>query len=596
MYQALYRKWRPRTFDDVAGQEHITRTLKNELKLGRVSHAYLFTGSRGTGKTTCAKILSKAVNCLDPRDGNPCCECEICRGIDNESVTDIVELDAASNRKIENMRELTEDVHFSPTRARYRVFIIDEVHMLTTEAFNALLKTLEEPPEHVVFVLATTEVHKVPATIRSRCQQFDFHRIPVRAIADRLLYVANEEGLELDDSSAVLIASISDGALRDALSLLDRCVAISSKIDEDVVRTAAGLTNRDYLYDISECIINKNTAGALNIVDRLYSEAKDMARLCSELIGHLRGIMMIKTVSRPRDIIVFTDEEFERAVSQADYLDLPEIIYYMDVLSRAVARMGKQSSDRTELEMALVKLTSPELDVTSEAMLARISALERAVKKGIAVSAQAAAAQAPVKKEAVSAPSGADEAPEEETGKKPANKSEDEAPEEETGEKPANKSEDKDDNISVEKPEPKQEEAKPQAPAAAPPPAKRAAAQKADVPDVVALSRAAKPFPRWPEIVDSLKSVSKAISAAFAGTAAYESGGFILIDSESEMAFELLRRGEHRREIRDILREQTGKSYRLGPYRLEYKDEKAADPLSAFKDKVKESGIPINEE
>ncbi|MEE1173050.1 MAG: DNA polymerase III subunit gamma/tau, partial [Ruminococcus sp.] len=328
VYQVLYRKWRPQRFDDVSGQEHIVATLKKEVAENRLNHAYLFTGSRGTGKTTCAKILSKAVNCLDPQNGNPCGKCEICRDIENGSVTDIVEMDAASNRKIDNIRDIIEEVQFKPARCKYRVYIIDEVHMLTTEAFNALLKTLEEPPSHVLFILATTEVHKLPQTILSRCQRFDFHRIPPRDIADRLLYVAGQEGVALHDNAALLAASVADGALRDALSLLDRCIAISSDIDEEVVRNAAGLADKEYLYELAACTINKNTAKSLEIIDRLYSESKDMSRLCDELIAHFRALMLIKSVRNPRDILVMSESELEKAQTQADYLSLADIVYY----------------------------------------------------------------------------------------------------------------------------------------------------------------------------------------------------------------------------------------------------------------------------
>ena len=300
MYQALYRKWRPKTFDDVAGQEHITTTLRNELKNDRISHAYLFTGSRGTGKTTCAKLLAKAVNCLNPQNGR-------------------FEMDAASNRKIDDIRGIIDEVQGTPYKCRYKVYIIDEVHMLTAESFNALLKILEEPPKHVVFILATTEVHKIMLTIQSRCQRFDFHRIPPRAIADRLLYVANQEDIALDDSAAMLIASVSDGALRDALSLLDRCISISRDVSDEVVRS------------------------------------KDMPLLCDELLTHFRSLMLIKSVKNPRDIVVFTDSEFEQAQTQADYLSLADIVYYMDILSRSYQRMGKGTGDRVEMEMALVK-------------------------------------------------------------------------------------------------------------------------------------------------------------------------------------------------------------------------------------------------
>ena len=383
LYQVLYRKWRPKTFDDVSGQEHITATLKNEIQENRLNHAYLFTGSRGTGKTTCAKILAKAANCLNPQNGNPCCTCDICQGIENGSVLDVVEMDAASNRKIENIRDIIDEVQFKPGKARFRVYIVDEVHMLTPEAFNALLKTLEEPPEHVIFILATTEVHKLPQTILSRCQRFDFHRIPPQAIADRIQFVAAQEQAQLSEDAAMLIAGVADGALRDALSLLDRCLAISTTVDEKVVRQAAGLADKKYLYELSACVINKNTAKALEVIDRLYGESKDMARLCDELIAHFRALMLLKSMRHPQQILVMSADELEQAQTQSDYLSLADIVYDMDVLSRAYQRMGKGTGDRTELEMALVKLSSPELDATNEAIAARLTALERAVKRGI---------------------------------------------------------------------------------------------------------------------------------------------------------------------------------------------------------------------
>lgn len=571
MYQALYRKYRPQTFDDVAGQEHITTTLKNELKNGRVSHAYLFTGSRGTGKTTCAKILAKAVNCLDLKDGSPCGECEMCREIDSGRSIDVFEIDAASNRSIANIREIIDEVQTAPHRCKYRVYIIDEVHMLTPEAFNALLKILEEPPKHVVFILATTEVHKILLTIQSRCQRFDFHRIPPRDIADRLLYVANQEGVTLSDSAAMLIASVSDGALRDALSLMDRCLAISKDIDEDVVRAASGLAGKDYLFDLAACVINKNTAMALGIIDRLYRDAKDMPKLCDELIAHFRALMMIKTVKKPRDIVVFTDAEFEQSQTQADYLSLAEIVYYMDVLSRAYQRMGKGTGDRTELEMALVKLCSPELDVTNEAFAARLTALERAVKKGISVQT--------TEELPVSEPK--EEPPEEKTEKE-----EKPEPVEQKQEKPAEPEE------KEEIPEPKNDE-KPEPPApqpAAPQP------QQGRV-DIVKLSREAQPFPQWVEVVDALKSTSRSIAAAFSGSTAFENGSYLLIDSKNTMAFDLLKQGDMRKKVRDILLQITGKPYRLGPYKTETEqEEKQADPLYAFKEKLKDSGVDYTEE
>lgn len=570
MYQVLYRKWRPKTFDDVSGQEHITTTLKNEVQSGRLNHAYLFTGSRGTGKTTCAKILSKAVNCLNPRGGNPCGECEICRGIENGSILDIVEMDAASNRKIDDIRDIIDEVQFKPAKSRYRVYIVDEVHMLTTEAFNALLKTLEEPPEHVIFILATTEVHKLPQTILSRCQRFDFHRIPPRDIADRLLYVANMEKAELSDSAAMLIAGVADGALRDALSLLDRCMSVSEQIDDGVVRAAAGLAGREYIYELAACAINKNTARALEKIDVLYSEAKDMARLCDELIAHFRALLLIKSVRDPRAILVMSDDEFEQAQTQSDYLSVADIVYYMDVLSRAYTRMGKSAGDRTELEMAMVKLSSPELDVTNEAMAARVTALERAVKRGI--SAQSA--------EKLPLPERQEERQEDKP--KPEQPKAEASPEK-TAEPPEPKPEQVKEKAAEEKREEK--------PKSAPQPV----SQSSGV-DVEEIYRNAKPFPNWVEVVENLKPVSRTIAAAFSGSSAYESGSYLLIDTNNEMAFELLRKSSQRQQIRQVITETTGRVYRLGPYRRPEKKQEQTDPMQLFKNKLKDSGVEVVEE
>ena len=568
MYRVLYRKWRPQTFDDVSGQEHITTTLKNELIAGRLNHAYLFTGSRGTGKTTCAKILAKAVNCLDVHNGNPCGECEVCRGIDDGSILDVVEMDAASNRNIDDIRQIIDEVQFKPAKCKYRVYIIDEVHMLTTQAFNALLKTLEEPPEHVIFILATTEVHKLPQTILSRCQKFEFHRIPPRAIADRLLFVAQQEEVTLTDSAAMLIASVADGALRDGLSLLDRCIAISSEIDEEVVRNAAGLARKTYLYELAACAINKNTAKSLEIVDRLYGESKDMARLCDELIAHFRALMLIKSVRNPRDILVMSDDEFEEAQTQSDYLSLADIVYYMDVLSRAYQRMGKGTGDRTELEMAMVKLSSSELDGTTEAMTQRISALEKAVKYKVTVDYVTAS---------------------EKVGEKlRGNQSEIfEKPdfEEQITEQIQKTAE----TESVEEPE------KPKAPIAkpAPVPASKPARTPANLDEIY---KNAKPFHEWVDVVSNMKPISRAIAAAFSGSTAYVSGSYLLIDTSNEMAFELLKNGTRREEIRKIILETTGRVYKLGPYKRVEEKKKETDPLDVLKDGLEGTGITITEE
>lgn len=570
MYQVLYRKWRPQTFDDVSGQEHITTTLQNEVSSGRLNHAYLFTGSRGTGKTTCAKILAKAANCLNPQNGNPCGECEICKGIDNGSVLDVVEMDAASNRGIADVRSIIDEVQFKPANpnCKYRVYIVDEVHMLTSEAFNALLKTLEEPPEHVIFILATTEVHKLPQTILSRCQRFDFHRIPTRVIADRLLYVAQQEDVVLADSAAVLIASVADGALRDALSLLDRCIAMSTNIDDEVVRNAAGLARKTYLYDLAAAVINKSTEKSLDIIDRLYAESKDMSRLCEELLSHFRALMLIKSVRNPRDILVMSDEEFEEAQTQADYLSLADIVYYMDVLSRSYQRMGHGTGDRTEFEMAMVKLSSAELDGTTEALTARLTALEKAVKRGIKVSTEPIAT--PVRQ--------AEQSDETTTVAK----------------QPAMEKSEQVDDIE----EPKQETSQEHKPAPVTKPAPKVTNQPAvnNSANLEEIYRNAKPFPEWVDVVGNLKDISRAIAAAFAGSSAYVSGNYLLIDTSNEMAFELLRQGKRREEVKKIILETTGRAYSLGPYKRVSKEEKKEDSLEVFKKSLEGTGVEIIEE
>lgn len=559
MYRVLYRKWRPAVFTDVSGQEHITSTLQNEVSSGRLNHAYLFTGSRGTGKTTCAKILAKAVNCLNPQNGNPCGECEICKGIDDGSILDIVEMDAASNRKIDDIRQIIDEVQFKPAKCKYRVYIVDEVHMLTTEAFNALLKTLEEPPEHVIFILATTEVHKLPQTIRSRCQRFDFHRIPPKAIADRVEYVVSQENAEITESAALMLASVADGALRDALSLLDSCLAVSSHIDEEVVRNAAGLVSKTYLFELATAIINKNPTKSLEIIDRLYSESKDMARLCDELVEHFRALMLIKTIKNPRDILIMSDDEFEQAVTQSDYLSLADIVFYMDVLSRAYQRMGRGTGDRTELEMALVKLSATELDGTVEALTARVTALEKAVKRGITVN-YAQPAQQSVQAEAAQSAS------------VPNTQNEVEEP--------------------FAKPEPEHKKA----PVAKPAPEVKPVAQRASV-NLDELYDNAVPFARWVEVVDSLKSVSRSIAAAFAGSTAYESRNYLLIDTNNELAFDLLRQNGRRTEIKQTLLELTGKNYSLGPYkRSTPKKVEKTDPLNSLVQSLEGSGVEITQE
>lgn len=381
MYQALYRKWRPQGFADVVGQPHITTTLMNEVKEERHTHAYLFTGSRGTGKTTCAKIFAKAVNCLNPQNGDPCNECEICKGIDNGSIMDVIEIDAASNNGVDNIRDLREEVNFTPVSTKYRVYIIDEVHMLSMGAFNALLKTLEEPPKHVKFILATTEVHKLPATIMSRCQRFDFHRIPPEDIAKRLCYVAQEEGAILEPDAAVLISRLSDGALRDALSILDQCTVKGKNITLEIVNGIVGLAGSDYLFSLSGAINESSSAKALETIDYLHNRSCDMERLCDELINHFRNIMIVKTVKNPQNLIVCTDDELERLRQTANSFDMDSVLYAIDILGQALSNLRIGLNRRVEMEMTMIKLCSPQ--GTDDVSLAlRVKALEESISGG----------------------------------------------------------------------------------------------------------------------------------------------------------------------------------------------------------------------
>ena len=403
-YQALYRKYRPISFSDVVGQEHITETLKNQLSLGKIFHAYLFTGTRGTGKTTCAKILARAVNCLSPENGNPCGKCDACKLSEAGENTDIAEIDAASNNGVDNIRELRDQINFAPASSKYRVYIIDEVHMLTESAFNALLKTLEEPPAHIVFILATTEVHKLPATILSRCQRFDFHRIESSVIEQRLKYVAESEGLTLTDGGANLIAAAADGGMRDALSLLDICVSSGQVIDEQVVSNACGMAGKDYLLKLADAVNKLDVSAALTLLDSLYTASVDMLRLLNELTSHYRDLMIVKTVKGDKKPIVCSASHLEALSNQAEKYSLMDIMRILRILKEIFPSM--QTGDRRlQMEMALIRLCSKDDSLTDTGdLLRRIVALEEAVNGGAVISTPVKKAEAketlpPVKEE-----------------------------------------------------------------------------------------------------------------------------------------------------------------------------------------------------
>lgn len=396
MYQALYRKYRPVTFDDVISQEHITTTLKNQIITGKTAHAYLFTGSRGTGKTTCARIFAKALCCENPKDGSPCNECSICKDADDFALSDIIEIDAASNNSVNDARELREAAVYTPERCRYKVYIIDEVHMLSKEAFNALLKIIEEPPPHIKFIMATTELHKVLPTILSRCQRFDFNRIRTGDIADRIESVAGKEGISIDRDAAELIAKTADGGMRDALSILDRCIAFSENITAEVVSEAAGIAGRESLFGLIRAVADKNSAGALEIIAGLYDRSKDMSRLCEELITQFRNVLVAVSAPNLTNIIVCLPSELDTIKEIAGRLDAKTVIGYLEALGRCAERMSRSLSKRVDLEMCVIRMCSGlsaghdggEGGNSEEIarLNSRIASLEEALRKGAAVS------------------------------------------------------------------------------------------------------------------------------------------------------------------------------------------------------------------
>lgn len=380
MHLALYRKYRSATFDEVISQEHITTTLKNQIKSGTPAHAYLFTGSRGTGKTTCAKLMAKAVNCLSPVDGNPCGECESCKAI-AAGCPDIIEMDAASNNGVDDVRALRDEVMYAPTVCKYKVYIIDEVHMLSASAFNALLKTIEEPPPHVIFILATTEIHKVPATIASRCQQFRFSRIDVEESTKRLCEIAQKENVKLTEDAARLISRLSDGGMRDAVSLLDQCISVSNDIDEQTVRTTAGIAGTDHLFALAECVREHSAAEALKIIDELHDQSKDLMLLLDELLSHFRNLCMLTATNNDFSLIPAGSGARNDLARQAGEFTLGEIMRCMDILQDCIAKTPKTAKRKTVVEMCLIRLCTPRLDSDTSALSLRLERLENRLDK-----------------------------------------------------------------------------------------------------------------------------------------------------------------------------------------------------------------------
>lgn len=557
MYQVLYRKWRPKTFADVVGQPHVTETLKNEIKSGRVAHAYLFTGSRGTGKTTCAKIFSKAVNCLNPVDGNPCGECEICRGIEDESIMDVVEMDAASNRKIEDIRDLLEEIRYTPAQARYRVFIVDEVHMLTQEAFNALLKTLEEPPPYVLFILATTEPHKLPATILSRCQRFDFHRIQPKAIADRLKYIAKHEDGDIDDEAALMIARLADGGMRDAISILDQTMGRSKQINTLTVCETVGMAGTGYINEIAENISKKDSAKLMSLISDLYANSKDMLRLCDELIGYFRNIMILCTVKDPSGLIVASEAEFSELKQSASNFTSAQSVEILNMLQTSYEKMCRGVNKRVEMETVLIRICAfldnlnSELRPSAEpfapkkntveskevinSIISRIETLEKAVGSGN-LSNSPSRMTIPIL----------------------GNTSE-----------PGSKSQ------------------------------SDASSSKLSV-SVKELSNSANPFGQWNQALEMLAGINKPAYSVLSDSRAFINGKYLLIDTNG-FGRDMLRNSQVKESIREIIKKIAGIDCRLGPYSpskvVQYNknEDTALPPIDVIKQRAAEAGIAVEE-
>ena len=393
MYQALYRKWRPKTFSDVVGQEHVTETLQRQVAEGRLSHAYLFTGTRGTGKTTCAKILAKAVNCEHPENGNPCNKCSSCLGIESGGFLDVMELDAASNNGVDHVRALRDEAIYSPAQVKKRVYIIDEVHMLSIAAFNALLKILEEPPEHLMFILATTELHKVPATILSRCQRFAFRRILPREIVGRLNYIAEQEGIDLRPDGAELLAHIADGALRDALSLLDQCAAAGGTIDSAAVLDALGLAGNLQTAQLMDCVLRRDTKAALLLLHRLYGSGKDVGAVLGELSALARDLLISKTAPEGGAALLTGGYDGQTMGSLLRQADSARLIAICTTLQRAAADMNVSVNRRTDAELCLLKLCDETLSGDLSAINARLARLEQQMTAGVRYAAAESTAQ-----------------------------------------------------------------------------------------------------------------------------------------------------------------------------------------------------------
>ena len=582
MYRALYRKWRPQRFEDVVAQRGIVTALRNQVASGRVGHAYLFTGVRGTGKTTCAKIFAKAVNCLHPKDGDPCGECEICKGIDNGSILDVVEMDAASNNGVDDIRDLRDETAYTPSACHYKVYIIDEVHMLSTAAFNALLKTLEEPPAHVIFILATTEIQKVPATILSRCQRYDFTRIGPEDIAQRVEYIAGQEGLELTTDGAELISRLADGAMRDALSILDTCAGVTAKIDADVVRRMAGVTDRSYLFRISDALEAQDGAAALAQLAALRQQSVDVKRLTEELIAHYRALMLAALPGGQSLLSGVSPEEEAQYLEKGPQLGQREAVRAIRTLGNALEHMTRGSDQRIELELALFTLSEPPQAAPAAAVSVQAAApAAPVVRPFVSAPAQPApqpfvstpVTPPPAVQEPLPAPAAEPTSAPEEPADSPASVPEEPAPAPAEEELPPPPDEPP---VAESAPLPWDE---PAAPVTAPLPEEtpaEASAPTAPAPEYTAdpaLSRPRKvaaeginPFEQWSEVVKLLQEKDPMLHSYLRKSKAYFDGTRVLIDGGKTFRDFIRVNKDSQRLIKKLIAQVSGVAVPIGPY------------------------------
>lgn len=536
MHKALYRKWRPQIFEDVIGQDYIVTVLKNQIATGKVGHAYLFTGTRGTGKTTCAKIFSKAVNCENIQGGNPCLECSNCKGISNGSAIDVVEIDAASNTGVDNIRDIIEESVYSPVSCKYRVYIIDEVHMLSTSAFNALLKIMEEPPEHVIFILATTEVHQVPVTIISRCQRYDFQRISDDLIVSQLLKVANGEGINLDSDAAAVIARLADGGMRDALSLFDQCASFDNNVTRDVVAKVSGQADRGFIFEMAKAISNEDTALALNLTHKAHTSSLSFSFITAELISLFRDAMIMKSVGSKNEELFPAATDFNELKAFSDKFNLPQIMFCLNTLSDTLNSLGKSAYPNVVFESCIIRLCSPFLSDDIDAILSRLEKLE---KRLTSVPSDFSPFSAPIKKEEKS-------------------------------------------------------EQKPTAPVIKPPVLKEQVPPSEDLPKSNSTGKI--PFKEWDKVLDILSSENPPLLGVLRQSRAFVEGDVVYIDT-NDFSFTVLKSSEtNRQSLKAAVLSASGKPYKIAQYKEKAAATQKSDAMAEILKRAERNGVDIHKD